>query len=87
MTTKEEEVILSIFGMKCSLVGGKVKVLDTFSKPFSLLEQNRELEADYEYTRLWEERLQSHIDAMRSDLPTLYEEWLNGVSTNKEDEL
>ena len=49
-----EEVILSLFGMKCSLVGGKVKVLDTFSKPFSLLEQNIELEADHEYTRLWE---------------------------------
>lgn len=80
-----EEVIFSVFDMKCSLVGGKVKVLDVFSKPFSLLEQNRELEADHEYTRLWEERLQCHIDAMRSDFPVLYEEWLDNLSTNKGD--
>lgn len=77
MTTKEDEVTFSVFGMKCSLVDGKVKMLDCFSKPFSLLEQNTEFEADHEHTRLWEERLQYQIDYMRNNNPKLYEEWLN----------
>lgn len=81
--TTQEEVIFSILGMTCSLVDGKVKVLDGFSKPFSLLEQNIELESDHEYTRLWEEHLQRHIDTMRNDLPILYEAWLGRLSTNK----
>lgn len=82
-----QDVIFYVYGMKCSIVGGTVKVLDVFSKPFSLLEQNRELEPDYEYTRLWEERLQYHIDDMRNDLPAMYEEWLNKLSTNEGGEL
>ena len=35
----EEEAIFYMHDVKCSLVNGKVKVLDVFSKPFSLLEQ------------------------------------------------
>ena len=79
-----EEVIFSTFGMKCSLVGGKVKALGVFSKP---LEPDKECELDYEFTRQWEERLQCHIDAMRNDFPAMYEAWINKLSTNEVTEL